>query len=142
MKNTVTTATIAIDYSRIKRDIYAESACIALMSPESGRPEILNGDHDRLLTLYIENAIAEFTANFCAFIDNAQLDIERIDDIVKLPFLIPESSKIAAQVIRKLTEQIIASKVLSICYETRPETAEALEERHSEYRSRLLIALK
>ena len=142
MKDTVRTITIGIDCNQIKREIYAESACIALMSPQSGRPEILTGDHDKLISAYIGNAITGFAAKFCAFIDGEKLNLEQENDILQIPFIVPESSKLPAEVIRRLAERIIATSVLAICYETRHETAGILLDRCSEYKSRLLIALK
>ena len=75
MKDTVRIATISIDTERIQRDIYAESACIALMSTTK-RPEILTGGKRKLIEIYIRNAITEFAAKFCAFIDGNSLNLE------------------------------------------------------------------
>lgn len=141
MKDTVRIATISIDTERIQRDIYAESACIALMSTTK-RPEILTGDRRKLIEIYIRNAITEFVAKFCAFIDGNSLNLEEAGTLQQIPVIMPEDTKISPQIIRRIIESIITAHVLSACYEPQPEIHELLAERYERHCSQLRIALK
>ena len=133
MKNTVRTVTIAIDTNEIKREVYAESACIALMTQESERPEIITDDNRKLMRVYIGEALVEFASRFCAFIDGSLLNLDSEDEILQIPMLIPESTR--------LSLQIISSAVLAMCYETNSELSQTITERRNSSIARLLVAL-
>lgn len=141
MKNTVRTVTIAIDTNEIKREVYAESACIALMTQESERPEIITDDNRKLMRVYIGEALVEFASRFCAFIDSSLLNLDSEDEILQIPMLIPESTRLSLQMIRRLIEKIISSAVLAMCYETNSELSQTITERRNSSIARLLVAL-
>ena len=59
--------TIGIDYSQIRREVYAESACVALMTGDN-RPQIITEDNEKLVNLYIDTAIVETVTSLMGFV--------------------------------------------------------------------------
>ena len=55
--------------------------------------------------------------------------------------LIPESTRLSLQMIRRLIEKIISSAVLAMCYETNSELSQTITERRNSSIARLLVAL-
>lgn len=48
--------TISIDIEQVLKTVYAESACLALMSGRDSRPAVISSDNRRLLGVYCLNA--------------------------------------------------------------------------------------
>lgn len=48
--------TISIDIEQVLKTVYAESACLALMSSRDSRPAVISSDNRRLLGVYCLNA--------------------------------------------------------------------------------------
>ena len=44
--------TISIDIEQVLKTVYAESACLALMSGRDSRPAVISSDNRRLLGVY------------------------------------------------------------------------------------------
>ena len=99
--------TIGIDYSQIRRAVYAESACVALMTG-GNRPH-----NENLVNLYIDTAIVETVTSLMGFVEKG-IDFGTFP-IKEVPFIIPDG--LQSVVLRKLFEHAIVSKVLEIIYE-------------------------
>lgn len=140
MKDTVITLTLGIDPQEIIREVCAESACIALMSPSDGRSEVISPDNRALLVVYIDNAFVEFSAKFAAFIDAVAFNPPS-NGIIELPMIIPQGTNVAQSLFRKLVERCISTLVLAACYESRPQLQETLRSRYDDFCSRLLRLL-
>lgn len=104
--------TIGIDYSQIRRAVYAESACVALMTG-GNRPQIITEDNENLVNLYIDTAIVETVTSLMGFVEKG-IDFGTFP-IKEVPFIIPDG--LQSVVLRKLFEHAIVSKVLEIIYE-------------------------
>lgn len=105
--------TIGIDYSQIRRAVYAESACVALMTG-GNRPQIITEDNEKLVNLYIDTAVVETVTSVMGFIGKG-VDFGTFP-IKEVPFVVPE--RLQPVMLRKLFEQAVASKVLEIIYES------------------------
>lgn len=57
VENTKRTIQLSIDKEQIRKEIYAESACIALLSPADGRPPVITDDNRALVYVYIEKRL-------------------------------------------------------------------------------------
>lgn len=104
--------TIGIDYSQIRREVYAESACVALMTGDN-RPQIITEDNEKLVNLYIDTAIVETVTSLMGFVGSG-IDFGTFP-IREVPFIVPD--RLQPFMLRKLLEQAEASKVLEIIYE-------------------------
>ena len=139
MNDTVRKFTFSLDKDRICQDVYAESACIALMW-QTERPEIISGDNRKLLDIYIDNAVVELSANLAAYIDSASFRIPE-SNIVEIPFLIPVGCEDNAPIVRMTLEKAVSSAVLMRCYEPAEDLRDVFAERCRRYRSHILHLL-
>ncbi len=117
MNNTVKTIVISLDSEQMRREIYAESACVALMEGEE-RPPIITDDNRKLVNVLIDNAFVEFVSEFLAFIDSDDYHAPG-NGVVEIPLLVPVDTRTPAPTLRRLVEKMIADAVLESCYESR-----------------------
>lgn len=142
MKNTVFTLILGIDKQQLLRQICAESACVAFMSPSAERPRIFSPDNRDLLMIYIETAFVEFCSRFAAFIDPGRFSISAATDgVVAVPLRVPVGIRIPQTALRGLVEQMLVASVLSVCYEAQPGLSGVFADRRSNCQSRLLQLL-
>ena len=71
VESTKRTLLLSIDKEQIRKEIYAESACIALLSSADGRPPVITDDNRALVYVYIEKAFVELVSSLAAFVDAA-----------------------------------------------------------------------
>ena len=88
VENTKRTIQLSIDKEQIRKEIYAESACIALLSPADGRPPVITDDNRALVYVYIEKAFVELVSSLAAFVDAAGFSIPEGEEIIVLPLLV------------------------------------------------------
>ncbi len=104
--------TIGIDYSQIRREVYAESACVALMTG-GNRPQIITEDNENLVNLYIDTAVVETVGSLVGFVGKG-IDFTG-PPVCEIPFTVPED--IHTGIFRRQIEQSVIAKTLELLYE-------------------------
>lgn len=62
--------TISIDIEQVLKTVYAESACLALMSGRDSRPAVISSDNRRLLGVYCLNAWLCLAGELASIVDS------------------------------------------------------------------------
>lgn len=137
VENTKRTIQLSIDKEQIRKEIYAESACIALLSPADGRPSVITDDNRALVYVYIEKAFVELVSSLAAFVDAAGFSIPEGEEIIVLPLLVDGTCKAQPNVVRRMVENALSAAVLGYCYESRRELSATLFERRDSLTARL-----
>ena len=97
--------TISIDIEQVLKTVYAESACLALMSGRDSRPAVISSDNRRLLGVYCLNAW------LCLAGELAYTLSLTVDGVG------------TAQSLRRYAERYVAQSVLASCYAARESLA-------------------
>lgn len=129
--------TIAINLDQVLKSVYAESACLALMSDNGSRPPIFSSDNRRLLSLFCRNAWLGLACELAGAVDGKAFSLPDDDDSeLRLPLLV--ETDITATRLRHLAERCIKATVLADCYAAR----EAYASGFSRQAANTLAALK
>lgn len=131
MEDTVRTIILSIDPVEIRKEVCAESACIALMAGKDECRELITGDHAALMNVFIENACVELASAIGGFLDAAQYRTPDAASLVRFPVVLPVDVKTPPEVFRRLIERAVAAFVLAECYEARAELSARLRERYA-----------
>ena len=137
MENTILTS-IVFDVEEIRKEVYAESACLALMSEAGERPEVITADNRALLGLYTERAFMELVAKLSGYIDG-EFSFSDDGNLLQLPVLLP--SGVSSSSFRRIAESALASNVLAACYAAQPEVSALYSGRGAMCTGRLLHLL-
>jgi hypothetical protein len=70
--------TISIDIEQVLKTVYAESACLALMSGRDSRPAVISSDNRRLLGVYCLNAWLCLAGELASIVDSQQNVFKRL----------------------------------------------------------------
>lgn len=137
VENTKRTLLLSIDKEQIRKEIYAESACIALLSPADGRPLVITDDNRALVYVYIEKAFVELVSSLAAFVDAAGFEMPVGEEILSLPLVVDSTCRVQADVVRRMVENTLSAASLGYCYESRRNIAATLFERRDSLTARL-----
>ena len=112
--------TISINLEPILKSVYAESACLALMSGRDNRPPVISADNRRLLGVYCRNAWLSLAGELAGIVDSEAFCIPDDDDadVYELPLVV--GGDCAAQSLRRYAERYVTQSVLASCYAARP----------------------
>ena len=105
--------TISIDIEQVLKTVYAESACLALMS---GR------DNRRLLGVYCLNAWLCLAGELASIVDSQSFSIPSDSDTTYTLSLTVDGVG-TAQSLRRYAERYVAQSVLASCYAARESLA-------------------
>lgn len=72
--------TISIDIEQVLKTVYAESACLALMSGRDSRPAVISSDNRRLLGVYCLNAWLCLAGELASIVDSQSFSIPSDSD--------------------------------------------------------------
>lgn len=127
MNNTVNNTkriTISISLEQVLKSVYAESACLALMSDNGSRPPILSSDNRRLLSLFCRNAWMSLACELAGSVDAKAFSIPDDDDSeLRLPLVVETDA--TAATLRHYAERYLAATTLADCYAAREAHAAA-----------------
>lgn len=123
MKNT-RKVTISISISQVLKTVYAESACLALMSDGERRPAIISTDNRRLLVLYCRNAWLNLAGELASIVDADAFTVDDDDNVTTLTLPLFLADDVPAKTLRNYAERYIAATVLADCYAMRSKICE------------------
>ena len=137
MENTILTS-IVFDAEEIRKEVYAESACLALMGESGKRPEVITADNRALLGLYMERAFIELSAKLSGYIVG-ELAFPDEDSLLQMSVALPAG--VSSSSFRRIAESALASNVLAACYAAQPAVSAIYSERGAACIGRLLHLL-
>lgn len=107
--------TISIDIEQVLKTVYAESACLALMSSRDSRPAVISSDNRRLLGVYCLNAWLCLAGELASIVDSQSFSIPSDSDTTYTLSLTVDGVG-TAQSLRRYAERYVAQSVLASCY--------------------------
>ena len=114
--------TISIDIEQVLKTVYAESACLALMSGRDSRPAVISSDNRRLLGVYCLNAWLCLAGELASIVDSQSFSIPSDSDTTYTLSLTVDGVG-TAQSLRRYAERYVAQSVLASCYAARESLA-------------------
>lgn len=118
--------TLSISQDEIVKAVRAESACIALMSPDIERPPVITSDNRKLLSLFIREAVIRLTGQLLTAINAETFALPDEDDVVKLPLCVESGA--AGELLSHYFERYVIADVLASCYSQRADIVERFVE--------------
>ena len=112
--------TISIDIEQVLKTVYAESACLALMSSRDSRPAVISSDNRRLLGVYCLNAWLCLAGELASIVDSQSFSISSDSDTT---YTLTVDGVGTAQSLRRYAERYVAQSVLASCYAARESLA-------------------
>ena len=106
--------TISIDIEQVLKTVYAESACLALMSGRDSRPAVISSDNRRLLGVYCLNAWLCLAGELASIVDSQSFSIPSDSDTTYTLSLTVDGVG---------TAQSLRQSVLASCYAARESLA-------------------
>ena len=106
--------TISIDIEQVLKTVYAESACLALMSGRDSRPAVISSDNRRLLGVYCLNAWLCLAGELASIVDSQSFSIPSDSDTTYTLSLTVDGVG-TAQSLRRYAERYVAQSVLASC---------------------------
>ena len=104
--------TISIDIEQVLKTVYAESACLALMSGRDSRPAVISSDNRRLLGVYCLNAWLCLAGELASIVDSQSFSIPSDSDTTYTLSLTVDGVG-TAQSLRRYAERYVAQSVLA-----------------------------
>lgn len=114
--------TISIDIEQVLKTVYAESACLALMSGRDSRPAVISSDNRRLLGVYCLNAWLCLAGELASIVDSQSFSIPSDSDTTYTLSLTVDGVG-TAQSLRRYAERYVSQSVLASCYAARESLA-------------------
>lgn len=117
--------TISIDIEQVLKTVYAESACLALMSGRDSRPAVISSDNRRLLGVYCLNAWLCLAGELASIVDSQSFSIPSDSDTTYTTYTLSLTvdGVGTAQSLRRYAERYVAQSVLASCYAARESLA-------------------
>lgn len=131
--------TISIDIEQVLKTVYAESACLALMSGRDSRPAVISSDNRRLLGVYCLNAWLCLAGELASIVDSQSFSIPSDSDTTYTLSLTVDGVG-TAQSLRRYAERYVAQSVLASCYAARESLAMQFRDNASRTLSGLRLA--
>ncbi len=132
--------TISISISQVLKTVYAESACMALMSDGERRPAIISSDNRRLLTLYCRNAWLSLAGELASIVDAEAFTVDDDDNATTLALPLLLVDDVPAKTLRHYAERYIAAMVLADCYAMRSKACDRFRDMAASALSGLRLA--
>lgn len=136
-ENTTRNILLSLDKEQIRKEIYAESAGIALLSPADGRPPVITDDNRALVYVYIGKAFVELVSSLAAFVDGRTFSFSADTELLQLPLVVGSGCSASPEVLRRMAESAVSAASLGYCYESRPQLSATLFERRDGHTARL-----